>query len=284
MSYVAPNITQAGTPVDNVKLFGRAVLFCIFDSSGEEAIPPVLCVWVVQAYQDLGCCNGLVEGTNPIQRKPITVTGFDMEVIIEILEDDPEFEANQTQGDLRLRNAIQAQEVRLLSSQVQNMRRELCKARNEAVRQISIFKCSLACMSNNISHLASRPTVSNGKRRKLQTTAEQRINKLSAEQSTLPKLGTPEAVQTAGGVRVLGEEVEVEEMAIEGPQGEERQAIVQPPLLVTKLTKCLWTYMISGRSMNLDMAAVSQQRSGLHRRGDRTGSNATREMFSGLGG
>ena len=87
-------------PFDIVNLFCRAVLLCIFESSGKEVIPPVLCVQIMQAYQDLGHHNGLEEGTTPIQRKPIAVTGFDTEVMIEILEDDAKFEANLTQGDL----------------------------------------------------------------------------------------------------------------------------------------------------------------------------------------
>ena len=76
LSYNLPNIVNTGVPEDVCKLFGRAVLFCIFDISGEQDAPHVLHLHINQAYQDLGHRNGLEEVTNPIQRKPIAVTGY----------------------------------------------------------------------------------------------------------------------------------------------------------------------------------------------------------------
>ena len=79
LSYVLPTIVKAGVPEDVCKLFGRAALFHIFGISGEQAVPPVLHSRITQAYQDVWWCKGLEEGTNPMQRKPIAVTGYDTE-------------------------------------------------------------------------------------------------------------------------------------------------------------------------------------------------------------
>ena len=84
------------------------------------------------------------------------------EVIIEIIDDDPEIEANDTGIDPRLIKASQAQAMRLLSSQVLNLHHELYEARNEADWQISILKCSLTRMSNNVSFFPLGPQAARG--------------------------------------------------------------------------------------------------------------------------
>ena len=78
------------------------------------------------------------------------------EVIIDLLLDDGSDEAPGV--DVRRSLAVRDQEVRLLSSQILHMRRELVDARAEADRQIGILKRRIAHMSNNISRIANRPS------------------------------------------------------------------------------------------------------------------------------
>ena len=88
LEHVVPCMVAHGINHQVCKVLGRAVLFRIFDSSGEHAIPYPIRECVMRAYNDLGARNALEEGGNPIKRLPLAVAGHDGEVIIEIIEED----------------------------------------------------------------------------------------------------------------------------------------------------------------------------------------------------
>ena len=53
LDHVVPNLTKKVTP-EVAKVLGRAVLFRVFDSSGEVAFPPHRREQILEAYSDLG--------------------------------------------------------------------------------------------------------------------------------------------------------------------------------------------------------------------------------------
>ena len=156
LDHVVPNMVRKGIDEQVCKVLGRSVLWRVFDRSGDDAFPPHRREQIMSAYRDLGARNVLEEGCNPIKRKPLIISGHDTEVIIDLLLDDGSDEAPGV--DVRRSLAVRNQEVRLLSSQILHMRRELVDARAEADRQIGILKRQLGRMSNNISRIANRPS------------------------------------------------------------------------------------------------------------------------------
>ena len=152
LEHVVPNIVAHGIDSQVCKVLGRAMLWRLFDRSGDDCFPQARRVQIMQAYNDLGGRNALEEGCNPVKRVPVVVSGHDSEVMMDILEDDEGYI-----GDVRRSLAVRNQEVRLLSSQILHLRRELTDARAEADRQLGILKRQIARMSNNISRLSSRP-------------------------------------------------------------------------------------------------------------------------------
>ena len=156
LDHVVPNMVRHGIDEQVCKVLGCSVLWRLFDRSGDDAFPPYRRDQIMSAYRDLGARNVLEEGCNPVKRKPLIVSGHDTEVLIDLLLDDSD---EITPGvDLRRSLAVRNQEVRLLSSQIIHMRRELVDARAEADRQIGILKRQIARMSNNISRIANRPS------------------------------------------------------------------------------------------------------------------------------
>ena len=113
------------------KVLGHSVLWRVFDWSG-DAFPPHRHEQIMSAYRDLGACNVLEEGCNPIKRKPLIISGHDTEVIIDLLLDDGSDEAPGV--DVQRSLAVRNQEGCLLSSQILHMRRELVDDRAEADR------------------------------------------------------------------------------------------------------------------------------------------------------
>mgnify|MGYP006214532679 FL=1 len=75
------------------------------------------------------------------------MTGNDTEVIIDMMEaddDDGQGGLANGDGDPHWTAMICNQEVRMLSSQILHLRRELCDARTEGDRQLTIMKRKLA--------------------------------------------------------------------------------------------------------------------------------------------
>jgi hypothetical protein len=170
LDYVVPNMVRHGIPSDVCIVFGRAVLFRVFDRTGEDAVPTPMRESIMQAYHELESRNILEDGCNPIKRRPLIVTGYDTEVIIDMMDaDDDDGQGGLANGDGDPRRAamIRNQEVRMLSSQILHLRRELCDARTEGDRQLTIMKRKLARLSNNLTRLSNRPGMLGYKRRRL---------------------------------------------------------------------------------------------------------------------
>ena len=125
LDHVVPNLTKKVIP-EVTKVLGHAVLFHVFDHSGKDAFPPHRHEQILEALADLGFRNQLAEGTNPVKRKPLVVSGHDSEVVMDLM--DTEDNHNDTRRSLALRQ----QEVRMLATQVLHLRRELNDARAKA--------------------------------------------------------------------------------------------------------------------------------------------------------
>jgi len=67
-------------------VFGCAVLFRVFDRRGDDAVPTPMRELIMQVNHDLGSHNILEDGCNPIKRRPLIVTGYNLEVIIDLME------------------------------------------------------------------------------------------------------------------------------------------------------------------------------------------------------
>ena len=152
LDHVVPNLTKKVTP-EVAKVLGRAVLFRVFDNSCGDAFPPHRREQIFEAYSDLGFRNQLVDGSNPIKRKPLVVSGHDSEVVMDLMDTEDNHE------DARRSLALRQQEVRMLATQVLHLRRELIDARAEAERQVAVMKRQLGRISNNVSRLSNRPAI-----------------------------------------------------------------------------------------------------------------------------
>jgi hypothetical protein len=73
LEHVVPCMVAHGIIHQVSKVLGRAVLFRIFDSSGEHAITYPIRECVTRAYNDLGARNALEEGGDPVKRFPLAV-------------------------------------------------------------------------------------------------------------------------------------------------------------------------------------------------------------------
>ena len=198
----------------------------------------------MRAYQDLGAWNLLKEGCNPISRRPLIVTGYDTEVMIDVREvegDDDEGGGIGANVDSRRLAMVRNQEVRLLSSQILHLRRELCDARTEGDRQLTIMKRKLAQLSNNLTRFANRPGISGYKRRRL---GDMQGGGEHQDQST----GDGDAAPIVAGAPVLGGEPrtslwELECQAtdnnpVNADEGIEDANDPVPVVLQARLTKC----------------------------------------------
>ena len=73
LNYVVPNMVRHGLPHEVCIIVGRAVLFRVFDRTGEDAVPTPMRESIMQAYHELGSRNILEDGCNPIKRRPLIV-------------------------------------------------------------------------------------------------------------------------------------------------------------------------------------------------------------------
>ena len=147
LDYVVPNMVRHGIPSEVCIVFGHAVLFRVFDRTGEDAVPTPMRESIMQAYHELESRNILEDGCNPIKRRPLIVTGYDTEVIIDLMEaDDDDGQGGLANGDGNPHRAamIRNQEVCMLSSQILHLCHELCDALTERDCQLMIMKRKLA--------------------------------------------------------------------------------------------------------------------------------------------
>jgi hypothetical protein len=103
-----PNLSKK-VPAEVAKVLGCAFLFCVFDTIGEAAFPSRRKEQLLEAYFDLGARNQLKEGMNLIRRKPLVVTGHDLEVVMGLID------VEDTQQDAHRSLSLRQQQVPLRS-------------------------------------------------------------------------------------------------------------------------------------------------------------------------
>ncbi len=119
LDYVVPNMARAGISRQVCLVLGRAILWRMFDPSGDELIPEEQRSRVMARYADLGSDNLLAPGTNPVRKVTLVVDGYDAEVLIDQVVGGEEDGAVRTiaDPDVRQRLGMRNQEIRLLASQ-----------------------------------------------------------------------------------------------------------------------------------------------------------------------
>ena len=107
-------------------VLGRAVLFTLFDPVQVLRIPQHLRQQMMQAYAGLGERNTVPAGENPvISRRQSVIVGQDAEVVMDLVSDEVDGGGG---ANFSLTLAQRNQEVRMLSSQVLQLRNELVDA------------------------------------------------------------------------------------------------------------------------------------------------------------
>ena len=126
-------------------LFGRAMLWRIFDTCGDSLVPNEQKARIKAAYGDIQH-NTLEPGTNPIKKVPLVIGGLDTEVIIETLEPGPN-DGTATEPA----RATRDQRMALLTSQVHSLRRDF---RDSCAQNDRQFQVSTSfCMDSFVHHL-----------------------------------------------------------------------------------------------------------------------------------
>ena len=132
----------------------------ISDEYGEN-LPIKIRSRVMAAYNDLGDHSSIEARDNLTRKVAIGMAGVDSELITyKIMTGD---DNNGGGGDCQVRYGMERQELRLSSSQVLHLRRELGDTRAEMQRQDMQFKHSLSHINTNVARLAAaaaRHTVS----------------------------------------------------------------------------------------------------------------------------
>ena len=69
-------------------MLGRATLWRCFGTVGEDCFPETICRRMLDGIQELEATYTLPkDGTNPMRKIPLLVTGSHLEVIIDMLDD-----------------------------------------------------------------------------------------------------------------------------------------------------------------------------------------------------
>ena len=105
------------------------------------------------------------DGTNPMRKIPLLVTGSHLEVIIDMLDDG--LDGGEGEGwieEYRRQLRLKDQQVRLLTHEVAHLRREVADARSHQDRQFSLLHKHMLWMGNNVARIANRPA----KRRRIE--------------------------------------------------------------------------------------------------------------------
>lgn len=121
---------------------------------------------MLYGIQELGATYTLPkDGTNPVRKIPLLVTGSDSEVIIDVLDDG--LDGGVEEGGIeeyRRQLRLKDQQVRLLTNEVSHLRREVADARADQDRQFSLLHKHMLRMGNNVARIANRPA----KRRRIE--------------------------------------------------------------------------------------------------------------------
>lgn len=92
-----------------------------------------------------------------MRKIPLGVAGVDSELIIDEILGEGNPSSGEGARDSRASHGLQRQEVRLLSSQVLHLRRELSDSRAELERRDLMFKYKLSRINTNVARLAATP-------------------------------------------------------------------------------------------------------------------------------
>ena len=150
LEYVVPHTLTSNVPTQACVVPGRALLWKVFHESGEQGVPTQIRNRVVNAYNAIGSHGGLERNENPVKKVPIGVAGVDAELIIEEI-----FETSEGNADNRVRTGMERQEVRLLSSQVMHLHREIADVQTEQERRHTQVRTQLSRINNNVSRVAA---------------------------------------------------------------------------------------------------------------------------------
>jgi hypothetical protein len=134
-------MVKHGVPDQVCKMLGLATLWRCFSTAGEDCFPETICRRVLDGIQELGATYTLPkDGTNPVRKIPLLVTGSDSEVIIDMLDD--ELVGGEGEGGIeeyRRQLRLKDQQVRLLTNKVPHLRRQVASAQSDQDRQFSLL-------------------------------------------------------------------------------------------------------------------------------------------------
>ncbi len=147
LDHVTPNMARCGIPRDVCLVLGRAMLWRIFDRSGEDLVPSAQRMRIMARYEDLGADNHLEPGTNPVKKVPVVVNGYDAEVLMDEIVVGDDGDNDEGPSVVLQRMGLRHQEIRLLASQVTHLRRELLDSRVEHERQMQVSCGVLFCFT-----------------------------------------------------------------------------------------------------------------------------------------
>ena len=169
LEHVVPR-TAAAYPKKAAVVFGRAVLWKVFDASVTEdgesrhCIPATMYEQVMRAFNDLGDRNNLAAGENPVARPPLGVTGVDAQLIVDVImtgdrDGGGGGGGGGGNGDWRVTGAMDRQEVRLLGSQILHLRREFSDLREQVGRGAYTNRAAFGRLSRTMTRLAASPAM-----------------------------------------------------------------------------------------------------------------------------
>ena len=72
-----------GIPRQVCLVLGRAMLWRIFDTCGNDLVPPAQKRRILERFEDMGVNNLLPAGTHPVRKIPLVVDGYDTGVLID---------------------------------------------------------------------------------------------------------------------------------------------------------------------------------------------------------
>lgn len=135
-------MARCGIPREVCLVLGRAMLWRIFDSSGEDLVPAEQKRRILERYDSIPH-KTIPVGVNPIKKVPLIVDGYDAEVLIEIADgaDVITMEEGERATASVPRMGLRRQEIRLLASQVHHLRMENAEMRLEYERQNQVSFC-----------------------------------------------------------------------------------------------------------------------------------------------
>jgi hypothetical protein len=155
-------MAESDLPRQVCLVLGRDVLWKVFAAAYSEeeephGMPASLSSRELAAYGDIGERCTLPPTENPIARLPLGLTGVDSQLIVNLIMTDADNNGGGGGTDFRTRAGMEREEVRLLSSQVLQLRRELADSRDEATRRDFSTKNTLSRLNRNVARLAVLP-------------------------------------------------------------------------------------------------------------------------------